>query len=138
MTSINDPRKIYDAQAGEAREWSPRLRPQTSNADEWALWLEAHYDYGIPFKAVQIAEALDSMWRGGFNAGLRQKQAADVKPPMTGDDALRVFKPLPPDEAALLREYGEGDAAPFLVCQECRHLIGCVMNRTCRVAGRSR
>jgi hypothetical protein len=28
------------------------------------------------------------------------------KPPMTSADVLRVFAPLPPDEAAALREYG--------------------------------
>jgi hypothetical protein len=72
VTSINDPRKGYNARTGKVEEFSLRPRPQTSNADEWMLWLEQHAEYGIEFKAVQIAEALDSMHRGAFRAALNE------------------------------------------------------------------
>jgi len=35
-------------------------RPITSNADEWQLWLQDHADSGDAYKAVQIAEAIDT------------------------------------------------------------------------------
>ncbi len=35
-------------------------RPTTNNADHWALWLSEYNDYGIPYIAVQIAEAIDA------------------------------------------------------------------------------
>ena len=79
MTSINDPRRGYNAQTGKVEEFSLRRRPETSDADEWALWLEQHADYGIEFKAVQIAEALDSMHRGATNAALNRRSPDPIR-----------------------------------------------------------
>ena len=44
----------------------------------------------------------DKMW-------LKSSRVHDERPVMTGSDVSKVFRPLPENEAKLLRDYGQGD-----------------------------
>lgn len=55
--------EIEAAEAALSGELDPNHvntpRPTDNNADEWHAWLDEHRGYGLPYIAVQIAEALD-------------------------------------------------------------------------------
>jgi hypothetical protein len=57
--------------------------------------------------------ALRNAYQYGFCAGHGEasRTPETSKPPMTSADVAKVFAPLPPDEAAALREYGVDDGS---------------------------
>jgi hypothetical protein len=90
--------------------------------DGWAKVRGGHGEAARAIKAIV----------DGFDANVDRLKACEHI--ADGDDGWEALRNLCPSTAAVARLRDRVTATPFLVCQECRHLISCVQKRTCRLA----